>query len=44
MDSFKLETTFKGINLGKHFAAAKDALMSFKEKIEFLSSTTILIL
>jgi len=36
MDSFKLETTFKGINLGKHFAAAKDALMNFKEKIEEL--------
>jgi len=38
MDSFKLETTFKGINLGKHFVAAKDALMNFKEKIEELKS------
>jgi len=23
MNFFKLETTFKGVNLGKHFAAAK---------------------
>ncbi len=25
MDSYKLETTFKDLNLGKHFAAAKEA-------------------
>ena len=36
MNSFKLETTFKGVNLGKHFAAAKEALKNFKDKIEEL--------
>ena len=34
MDSFKFETNFKDLNLGKHFAAAKGALKNFKEKIE----------
>jgi len=34
MDSFKLETNFKDLNLGKHFAAAKGALKDFKEKVE----------
>jgi len=36
MDSFKLEKTFKDVNLGKHFAATKDALKNLKEKIEEL--------
>jgi len=36
MNFFKLETTFKGVNLGKHFAAAKEALKNFKDKIEEL--------
>jgi len=36
MDSFKLETTFKGVNLGKHFTAAKESLMDFREKIKEL--------
>jgi len=36
MNFYKLETTFKGVNLGKHFAAAKRALKNFKEKIEEL--------
>jgi len=34
MNFFKLETTFKVVNLGKHFAAAKRALKNFKGKIE----------
>ena len=38
MDSFKLERTFKGVNLGKHFYDAKESLMNFKEKIEELKS------
>jgi len=38
MNSFKLETAFKDINLGKHFTAAKGALVNFKEKIEELKS------
>jgi hypothetical protein len=38
MDSYKLETTFKDLNLGKHFAAAKEALKNFKEKIEEMKS------
>jgi len=38
MDFFKLETTFKGVNLGKHFTAAKESFMNFKVKIEELKS------
>ena len=34
MDSFKFETNFKDLNLGKHFAAAKGALKNLKKKIE----------
>jgi len=36
LDSFKLETTYKDLNLGKHFAAAKRALKNFTKKIEEL--------
>jgi len=38
MNSFKLETAFKDLNLGKHFSAAKESLKNFKEKIEELKS------
>jgi len=34
IDTFKLETILKDLNPGKHFAAAKEALESLKEKIE----------
>jgi len=33
MDSFKLETNFKDLNLGKHFAAAKGALRKESSKM-----------
>jgi len=38
MNSFKLETAFKDLNLGKHFAATKESLKNFKEKIDELKS------
>ncbi len=34
--TFKLETTFKDLDLGKNFTAAKKSLISLKEKIEEL--------
>jgi hypothetical protein len=37
-DSYKLETTFKDLNLGKHFYDAKESLKNFREKIEELKS------
>ena len=37
-DSYKLETTFKNLNLGKHFYDAKESLKNFREKIEELKS------
>jgi len=43
-DSFKLETTFKDVNLGKHFTAAKESLKNFKEKIKELKGFNKIIL
>ncbi len=36
IDSYKLETTFKGVHLGKHFYDSKESLKNLKEKIEEL--------
>jgi len=38
MNSFKLETAFKDLNLGKHFTSAKESLKNFKEKIQEFKS------